>query len=127
MNDYSGYYGDVFGTLFALPSLNNDDYLADLDAVNILKRLQNNDIVEVCENYYQYINEGKINRAYEFTKNIGSGSYAVGLNYLVGEANIYADNVKFDSEELNKNARKTICKFILNLIMQNNELINYLG
>ena len=35
VNDYSGYYGDVFGTLFALPSLNNDDYLADLDAVNI--------------------------------------------------------------------------------------------
>lgn len=127
VNDYSGYYGDVFGTLFALPSLNNDDYLADLDAVNILKKLQNNDIVEVCENYYQYIDEGKINRAYEFTKNIRSGSYVDGLNYLVIEANIYADNVKFDSEEVNKNARKTICKFILNLIMQNNELINYLG
>lgn len=127
VNDYSGYYGDVFGTLFAIPSMNNDDYLADLDAVNILKRLQNNDIVEIFEDYYQDINEGKINRAYEFTKNIGNGSYTVGLNYLVSEANIYADNVKFDSEELNMNARKTICKFILNLMMQNNELINYLG
>lgn len=127
VNDYSGYYGDVFGTLFAIPSLNNDDYLADLDAVNILIRLKNKDIVAVCENYYQDINKGKINRAYEFTKNIGNGSYTVGLNYLVSEANIYAENVKYDSEELNMNARKTISKFIINLIMQNNELINYLG
>lgn len=37
----AGYIGDIFGTNGAAPSMENADYKADLDAVNLAARIQN--------------------------------------------------------------------------------------
>ncbi len=80
-NDESGWYGDVFGIKVydfqvIKPSLNNRDYISDLDTVNILelkKQLSvNGNVVSLSETqnvYYQKINSGEINRANYF-KNV---------------------------------------------------------
>ena len=127
IEDYSGYYGDVFGTLLTPPCLNNDDYMADLDSVNILSSLEDKNLLDECSKYYASIKNGKINRAYYFTKNIGDGDYNNGIVTLISEANIYAKNVKYNSEEVNESAIHTVGNFILNLMMQNNELLYYYG
>ena len=94
IEDYSGYYGDVFGTLLTPPCLNNDDYMADLDSVNILSSLEDKNLLDECSKYYASIKNGKINRAYYFTKNIGDGDYNNGIVTLISEANIYAKKCK---------------------------------
>lgn len=79
----AGYVGDVYGTAGNGAKLTQDDYKADLDAVNLCSRL------EVCGNgirvigqYYEGISNGEINRANEFIINLGEGDYNKGLDYL---------------------------------------------
>lgn len=79
----AGYVGDVFGTAGNGAKLTQDDYKADLDAVNLCSRL------EVCGNgikvigqYYEGIANGEINRANEFVINLGGGDYENGIAYL---------------------------------------------
>lgn len=79
----AGYVGDVYGTAGNGAKLTQDDYKADLDAVNLCSRL------EVCGNgigvigqYYEGISNGEINRADEFIINLGEGDYDKGVDYL---------------------------------------------
>ena len=44
LNERAGYLGDVAGANGAPLSMGNDDYKADLDAVNIYYRIKNNRI-----------------------------------------------------------------------------------
>lgn len=127
VEDYAGYYGDVFGTLFAEPNMGNADYMSDLDAVNILDRMKYNDnMFEVMENYYADINNGRVNRAYEFMKNTSGGTYQDGLAELLATVNTYYDVANYYESEIRiKNARNTACNFMLNMLMQNNEYIMY--
>ena len=67
-----GYIGDVCGTNGTKPSMNSDDYAADLDAVNLYNRYIKSDktIYEVFIEYYKGINNNIINRANEFKTHI---------------------------------------------------------
>lgn len=67
----AGWYGDAIGFPGISPSLGEDDYLADLDAVNINAMLNDNETyAETMFRYYNLLKENKINRAEEFKKNV---------------------------------------------------------
>ena len=73
VEELSGWRGDTTKQAFATPSIGIDDYLADLDAVNIINRMQQNEIsyVQASNTYYEEILKNETNRAVEFKKNIG--------------------------------------------------------
>lgn len=79
----AGYVGDIYGTLGNGTKLTQDDYKADLDAVNIDNRLKkNSNLINVMGTYYLGISNGDINRANEFVTNLGKGDYEKGVEYL---------------------------------------------
>ena len=79
----AGYVGDVYGTLGNGTKLTQDDYKADLDAVNIFNRLgENANLIRTMGTYYQEISDGDTNRAREFVTNLGKGDYKKGIEYL---------------------------------------------
>ena len=83
LNERAGYLGDVAGANGAPPSMGNDDYKADLDAVNIYYRIKNDkDYVETVNEYYDNIDSKTISRAREFVVNVGNGSYDDGILHL---------------------------------------------
>lgn len=79
----AGYVGDIYGTLGNGTKLTQDDYKADLDAVNIYNRLEkDSNLINVMGNYYLGISKGDINRANEFVTNLGKGDHEKGMEYL---------------------------------------------
>ncbi len=79
----AGYIGDLYGTAGNGAKLTQDDYKADLDAVNLCNRLKTNQNgIGVLGDYYAGISEGRINRANEFFVNLGDGDYNQGLQRL---------------------------------------------
>lgn len=70
----AGYVGDAAGTGNIPPQIDNADFCADLDAVNIATRLTKNpnaNLFGAISLYYEELNSGKINRAIEFKKAVG--------------------------------------------------------
>jgi len=54
-DDLAGWQGDVAGTMGLPPSLGNDDYRSDLDAVNIYNKMKNGDsVVDVTNSEGDY-------------------------------------------------------------------------
>ena len=83
LEENAGYIGDVYGTAGNGAKLTQDDYIADLDAVNFCNRLAYNDnCIRVIGQYYSGISSGEINRASEFIVNLGGGDYKTGVEYL---------------------------------------------
>lgn len=83
LEENAGYIGDVYGTAGNGAKLTQDDYKADLDAVNLCNRLACNDnCIGVIGRYYSGISSGEINRASEFIVNLGEGDYKRGVEYL---------------------------------------------
>jgi len=79
----AGYVGDVFGTAGNGAKLTQDDYKADLDAVNLSRRLEDcGNGIGVIGQYYEGVSTGEINRADEFIINLGEGDYEKGVQYL---------------------------------------------
>ncbi len=73
----------MFGTAGNGAKLTQDDYKADLDAVNLSRRLENcGNGIGVIGQYYEGISTGEINRADEFIINLGEGDYENGVQYL---------------------------------------------
>lgn len=70
MNELSGWREDVISEIIDEPQGGNDDYMFDLDVVNIIFRVKkNNDsFMSVSNTYYRDIKDNKINRAKEFKK-----------------------------------------------------------
>lgn len=68
-----GWRGDITNQAFANPSLSNDDYTADLDAVNIvaIMRKKKVDYISASNYYYNQLEKGQITRASAFDKNVG--------------------------------------------------------
>ena len=84
----AGYVGDIYGTLGNGTKLTQDDYKADLDAVNIYNRLEkDSDLINVMGTYYMGISNGNINRANEFVINLGKGDHERGIEYLQSQIN----------------------------------------
>ena len=76
----AGYLGDVAGANGAPQVWGNDDYKADLDAVNIYYRIKNNrDYVETVSEYYDEVESQTKSRAREFVVNLGNGNYDEGI------------------------------------------------
>lgn len=79
----AGYVGDVYGTAGNGAKLTQDDYKADLDAVNLCARLQkDSNAIDVIGQYYAGISAGTVNRANEFVVNLGNGDYEKGKGLL---------------------------------------------
>ncbi|MBF1307320.1 MAG: hypothetical protein HXM94_06045 [Parvimonas micra] len=123
--ELAGWRGDVTNHAFKDPSMKCDDYKADLDAENILylyNKDKSRDYMEVYNEYYKGIREGRINRAKMFKE-------IVGLKYVRNEVRIILIkkfplfNVK-DDESLKK-YNPVAYNFIKNLENDNNEFIEY--
>ncbi|WP_035500346.1 hypothetical protein, partial [Gemella cuniculi] len=71
-NDMAGWLGDTTDIADTKPSIGNDDYKADLDAVNIISSMKNNNtnFIEASNRYYDKLTNNTYNRAEEFKKNI---------------------------------------------------------
>ena len=71
-NDMSGWFGDTTDVAGVKPSIGNDDYKADLDAVNIVSSMKknNSNFITASNNYYDKLENNVYNRAEEFKKNI---------------------------------------------------------
>ena len=93
LEEASGYGGDIFGVSYEgmkEPSLNNSDYMADLDAVNIYARIDSStNIMEAMLEYYSDLTNGKTNRATEFVENLGGEA---GLEDLRNRIEVYDKN-----------------------------------
>ena len=74
-NDLSGWLGDV--TIGNPPSMNIQDYKADLDAVNITSIMKNQRIsyVAATNQYYDQLSTNSYSRESEFLKNMGGMEY----------------------------------------------------
>lgn len=121
----AGYVGDVYGTNGAKPSMGNEDYKADLDAVNIAYRIQKGISLDVSIlEYYREINGEKTNRAREFLINIGDGNKQAGKEKIYMEAKKFYDmleNSKLEEEE--KEFRKEMVqKFVNSIFYEKNNL-----
>jgi len=67
----AGWLGDVSTiALDMAPSIGNDDYKADLDAVNIVRRIQNGSgsFADTVRHYYNELDRSTTNRAKEFQR-----------------------------------------------------------
>lgn len=132
LNANAGYVGDVYGTGGNGPKLTPDDYKADLDAVNLSVRLENEEnLILVMNQYYSEIEKGETNRAEEFVKNFGQGDYQAGLYYLTNQANDHNSFMEthnyFNLQNENIQARKKlVANFILNLEYKRNEFYKYI-
>lgn len=85
-DDNAGYIGDLCGTDGTDPSINDGDYKADLDAVNIASLLQKDpdvSLLTVLADYFNGLRTKEINRAQEFEKNVG-------IENLKNQRNAYA-------------------------------------
>ena len=71
-NDMSGWFGDTTDVADTKPSIGNDDYKADLDAVNIVSSMKknNSNFITESNNYYDKLENNVYNRAEEFKKNV---------------------------------------------------------
>lgn len=66
-NDLAGWRGDVTTDAFAKPSIGNDDYKADLDAVNITEMMKTGlSYQEATNRYYADLGKGTYTRADKF-------------------------------------------------------------
>lgn len=67
INDLAGWRGDVTTDAFVAPSIGNDDYKADLDAVNITELMKTGlSYQEAANQYYKAIDTGTYTRADKF-------------------------------------------------------------
>ncbi|EDP24422.1 hypothetical protein [Parvimonas micra] len=123
-NELAGWRGDVTSQVVKKPSMNCDDYKADLDAVNILhlcNKDKNKNPIEVYNEYYKGIREGTINRAKMFKKIVGFKYIESEIqNKVLGNQGYY----RFTNEELKK-MNPVGYNFIMNLKNENNEYIEY--
>ena len=71
-NDMSGWFGDTTDVADTKPSIGNDDYKADLDAVNIVSSMKknNSNFITTSNSYYDKLASNVYNRAEEFKKNV---------------------------------------------------------
>ena len=71
-NDMSGWFGDTTDVADPKPSIRNDDYKADLDAVNIVSSMKknNSNFITTSNSYYDKLGNNVYNRAEEFKKNV---------------------------------------------------------
>ena len=100
----SGWFGDTTDVADTTPSIGNDDYKADLDAVNIYNKMKNGDsVVDVTNSYYDSVERTSGYRAYEFVQNIGEGDYTKGMNKLGETYKLY---VSSHSSEQSSNFEK---------------------
>ena len=92
-DDLAGWQGDVAGAMGISPSLGNDDYRSDLDAVNIYNLMKNGDsAVSVTNSYYENVKKIPGYRSYEFVQNIGEGDYTKGMKKLEETYKLYVSS-----------------------------------
>ena len=127
LNERAGYLGDAAGANGAPPSMGNDDYKADLDAVNIYYRIKNNrDYVETVSEYYDEVESQTKSRAREFVVNLGNGNYDEGILHLQDKWLTLESKIKENPEvyeHWGRDPMYTFNRFLLSIIHDKNDLI----
>ena len=111
-DDLAGWQGDVAGTMGLPPSLCNDDYRSDLDAVNIYNKMKNGDsVVDVTNSYYDSVERISGYRTYEFVQNIGEGDYTKGMKRLEDTYKLYVSSHSSEQSSTFENFMNAIQHF----------------
>lgn len=126
-----GYAGDIYGVGSASPSLGPDDYMADLDAVNLAVLSGNSeDIFKIWGDYFSGIEDGTINRASDFATNLGNGDKEKGKELLEKEVNKFVKSknrtIHIGNKTINigkKTDTSVAVMFLNNILDENNELV----
>ena len=115
------------------PSMGNDDYKADLDAVNIIQRMEdkNQSYLEASNAYYSELESGKTNRAQEFVDNedINNIKFKI-FNSLVPENNhgkVYIPKSEEEKMTYLKDHYPDSYNFIRSLEEEKNSMKDYVG
>lgn len=155
-DDESGWYGDVYGFNQSMEgSINQIDYISDLDAENIVSYMKENNIssLDVArQKYLENIKNGSLNRAEYFKKNnpeVLDFIMEEALNNYIAEKNrnnvppsftspeaqkAYNDSLKqkyrlefekLSCDEKMKYVRNNVKDFAYSLLTNRNELIDY--
>ena len=129
-NDLAGWLGDTTNKAFKKPSMNGDDYKADLDAVNILhlyNKDKSRDYIEVINEYYRRIRKGELNRAKMFKENLGLKYIEDGIRkvYELRKVTEYGNGYILEERTLTMEELKIKnpvgYNFLMSLINENNE------
>ena len=84
IEELAGWRGDTTTDADAVSSIGNDDYMADLDSVNIINMMNDSgntmDYITAHNLYYKQLKSGEINRATTFVDNMGG---YVNIHYFV--------------------------------------------
>ena len=111
-DDLAGWQGDVAGTMGLPPSLGNDDYRSDLDAVNIYNKMKNGDsVVDVTNSYYDSVERISGYRTYEFVQNFGEGDYTKGMKKLEETYKLYVSSHSSEQSSTFENFMNAIQHF----------------
>ncbi|MBP2623638.1 hypothetical protein [Streptococcus oricebi] len=102
LNERSGYLGDVAGANGAVPSMGNDDYRADLDAVNLYQRCKHGaSLINSYNSYYNDVESDSTYRTKEFVKNIG-GWTKLQEDYRKYDENTRPELIKQSQQKINE-------------------------
>ena len=111
-DDLAGWQGDVAGTMGLPPSLGNDDYRSDLDAVNVYHKIKDGDsVVDVTNSYYDSVERTSGYRTYEFVQNIGEGDYTKGMKRLEDTYKLYVSSHSSEQSSTFENFMNAIQHF----------------
>ena len=111
-DDLAGWQGDVAGTMGLPPSLGNDDYRSDLDAVNVYHKIKDGDsVVDVTNSYYDSVERTSGYRTYEFVQNIGEGDYTKGMKKLEETYKLYVSSHSSEQSSTFENFMNAIQHF----------------
>ena len=130
-NDLAGWEGDTTNHAEKAPSMKEDDYKADLDAVNILhlcSKDKSRAPIEVVNGYYRRIRKGELNRATLFKE-------IIGLKYIEDKIRNASKEIEYGITDRLRSKPATMeelkiknpvgYNFIMNLINGNNKYIKY--
>jgi hypothetical protein len=128
----AGWLGDVSTIAFDMaPSMGNDDYKADLDALNISRRIANNggSFHDTLRQYYNELDSGVTNRAQEFQRHYKIKDIINEINkvdtsgkYTAGKR-IAREISGADDESLKKYLNPTARDFVSSLEQNSNDFI----
>ena len=123
----SGWRGDTTTDADAVSSIGNDDYMADLDSVNIINMMNDSgntmDYITAHNLYYKQLESGEINRASQFLEN--EGGYDKVQQIILKDLKVDSNlNTSEKMEELKKQL-PDVYNFLLSLNGSNNEMEIY--
>jgi hypothetical protein len=122
LDSKAGYLGDATGANGKKPSMGNDDYRADLDAVNLYHELKSNsDFESTVVSYYANVETKPTYRAKQFVTNIGNGDYRDGVATLQAQWNNFTLSEEY--KNLSPAERAVFSQFLTSVLYDQKNLL----